>query len=84
RACRSCRQCAEEEEEEEEEEETWGFVLRNSEEPSGSMMEQLLKRELCCSTVKAVGLSGGGCISEGQSYCTDSGTVFAKINHKSQ
>lgn len=47
-------------------------------------MEQLLHRELGCSTVKAVGLSGGGCISEGQSYSTDSGTVFAKTNHKSQ
>lgn len=47
-------------------------------------MEQLLQRELGCSRVKAVGLSGGGCISEGQSYSTDSGTVFAKINHKSQ
>ncbi|MCI4391797.1 hypothetical protein PGIGA_G00138520 [Pangasianodon gigas] len=47
-------------------------------------MEQLLKRELGCSRVKAVGSSGGGCISEGQSYSTDSRTVFAKINHKSQ
>lgn len=49
------------------------------------MMEELLQRELGCSSrVKAVGLSGGGCISEGQSYSTDSGTVFAKTNHKSQ
>lgn len=47
-------------------------------------MEQVIKRELGCSTVKAVGSSGGGCISEGQSYSTDSGTVFAKFNHKSQ
>ncbi|XP_062846921.1 ketosamine-3-kinase [Trichomycterus rosablanca] len=48
------------------------------------MMEAVLKRELGCSRVKELGHSGGGCISEGQSYNTDSGTVFTKINHKSQ
>lgn len=47
-------------------------------------MEEVIKRELGYSTVKALGSSGGGCISEGQSYSTDSGTVFAKINNKSQ
>ncbi|XP_035254334.1 ketosamine-3-kinase-like isoform X1 [Anguilla anguilla] len=47
-------------------------------------MEALLKKELGTSMLKASGHSGGGCISEGQSYDTDSGRVFVKINHKSQ
>ncbi|KAJ8384709.1 hypothetical protein AAFF_G00199150 [Aldrovandia affinis] len=47
-------------------------------------MQALLKRELGTSMLKATGHSGGGCISDGQSYDTDSGRVFAKINHKSQ
>ncbi|XP_048846691.1 ketosamine-3-kinase [Brienomyrus brachyistius] len=47
-------------------------------------MEALLKKELQTSSLKATGRSGGGCISEGQSYCTDTGMVFVKINHKSQ
>lgn len=34
--------------------------------------------------LKSTGHSGGGCISEGQSYDTDSGRVFVKINHKSE
>lgn len=34
--------------------------------------------------LKSTGHSGGGCISEGQSYDTDNGRVFVKINHKSQ
>ncbi|KAG7460256.1 hypothetical protein MATL_G00219390 [Megalops atlanticus] len=47
-------------------------------------MEALLKKELGTSKLKATGHAGGGCISEGQSYDTDSGRVFVKINHKSQ
>ncbi|XDV13710.1 hypothetical protein PO909_002068 [Leuciscus waleckii] len=47
-------------------------------------METLLKRELATSVLKSTGHSGGGCISEGQSFYTDSGTVFVKINHKSE
>ncbi|KAF6093802.1 fructosamine 3 kinase related protein [Phyllostomus discolor] len=47
-------------------------------------MEQLLKRELGCSSVKATGHSGGGCISQGQSYDTDKGRVFVKVNSKSE
>ncbi|XP_076866240.1 ketosamine-3-kinase isoform X1 [Brachyhypopomus gauderio] len=47
-------------------------------------MEALLKRELGTTTLKATGHAGGGCISEGLSYDTDDGRVFAKINHKSQ
>ncbi|XP_041673004.1 ketosamine-3-kinase [Cheilinus undulatus] len=47
-------------------------------------MEAKLKKELGTSMLKATGHSGGGCISEGQSYDTDTGRVFVKINHKSQ
>lgn len=47
-------------------------------------MEAKLKRELGTSMLKATGHSGGGCISEGQSYDTDTGRVFVKINHKSE
>ena len=45
-------------------------------------MEELLKRELGCDSVKATGHSGGGCISQGQSYDTDKGRVFVKVNPK--
>ncbi|CAM5097359.1 unnamed protein product [Natator depressus] len=47
-------------------------------------MEKLLKTELKTSILKAFGSSGGGYISRGQSYETDSGQVFVKINHKPQ
>ncbi|XP_034646137.1 fructosamine-3-kinase isoform X4 [Trachemys scripta elegans] len=47
-------------------------------------MEKLLKTELKTSILKAFGSSGGGYISRGQSYKTDSGRVFVKINHKPQ
>ncbi|XP_012695195.1 ketosamine-3-kinase [Clupea harengus] len=47
-------------------------------------MEAQLKRELETSMLKATGHSGAGCISEGQSYDTDNGRVFVKINHKSE
>lgn len=47
-------------------------------------MEAKLKRELGTDMLKPTGHSGGGCISEGQSYDTDAGRVFVKINHKSQ
>ena len=43
-------------------------------------MEALLRRELATSKVIALGRSGGGCISEGQSYETDTGRVFVKHN----
>ena len=46
------------------------------------MMEALLKKELGTSTLKAFGTAGGGCISSGQSYITDSGKVFVKVNGK--
>ncbi|XP_064531778.1 fructosamine-3-kinase [Pseudopipra pipra] len=47
-------------------------------------MEKILKAELNTNILKAVGSSGGGCISQGQAYETDSGRVFVKINHKPQ
>ncbi|CAH2292054.1 ketosamine-3-kinase-like isoform X1 [Pelobates cultripes] len=47
-------------------------------------MESLLKQELGSVLIKQAGHSGGGCISQGQSYDTDKGRVFVKINHKSE
>ncbi|XP_034046921.1 ketosamine-3-kinase [Thalassophryne amazonica] len=47
-------------------------------------MEAKLKKELGTSVLKLAGHSGGGCISDGQSYDTDTGRVFVKINHKSE
>lgn len=47
-------------------------------------MEALLKRELGTVLLKSAGHSAGGCISEGQSYDTDTGRVFVKINHKEE
>ncbi|KAM8946959.1 ketosamine-3-kinase-like isoform 2-T2 [Pelodytes ibericus] len=47
-------------------------------------MESLLKKELGSSVMKQSGHSGGGCISQGQSYDTDKGRVYVKMNHKSE
>ena len=47
-------------------------------------MEAKLKKELETSMLKSSGHSGGGSISEGQTYETDAGRVFVKINHKSE
>ncbi|XP_074967804.1 fructosamine-3-kinase isoform X2 [Phalacrocorax aristotelis] len=47
-------------------------------------MEKILKTELKTSVLKAFGGSGGGYISQGQGYETDSGRIFVKINHKPQ
>lgn len=47
-------------------------------------MEAKLKKELGTTTLKPAGRAGGGCISEGQTYHTDTGKVFVKINHKSE
>ncbi|TNN71511.1 Ketosamine-3-kinase [Liparis tanakae] len=47
-------------------------------------MEAKLKKALGTAMLKSTGHSGGGCISEGQSYDTDAGRVFVKINHKSE
>ncbi|NP_001086297.1 fructosamine 3 kinase related protein S homeolog [Xenopus laevis] len=45
-------------------------------------MEALLRNELDTALLKATGHIGGGCINQGQSYDTDRGRVFVKINHK--
>lgn len=65
---------------------TWFAVhlTGNSYNSLGFNMEKILKAELKTSLLKAFGSSGGGCISQGQSYETDSGRVFVKINHKPQ
>lgn len=47
-------------------------------------MEAKIKKELGTVMLRPTGHSGGGCISEGQSYDTDGGRVFVKINHKSE
>lgn len=47
-------------------------------------MEQLLRVELRTATLRALGRSGGGCISEGHSYDTDAGPVFVKVNRRAQ
>ncbi|KAM7069597.1 fructosamine-3-kinase isoform 7-T7 [Molossus nigricans] len=47
-------------------------------------MEQLLRAELRTTTLRAFGSPGGGCISEGRAYDTDSGPVFVKVNRRAQ
>ena len=45
------------------------------------IMELFLQRELQTCTVRALGRSGGGCISDGRSYELDDGKkVFVKHN----
>ena len=44
------------------------------------LMEEFLKRELATSKLRCLGRSSGGCISDGQSYETESGRVFVKYN----
>lgn len=58
--------------------------LRRVRGPGAGDMEELLKRELGCGSVKATGHSGGGCISQGRSYDTDRGRVFVKVNPKAE
>ena len=43
-------------------------------------MEALLKETLRLDRCTAFGSGGGGCISSGQSYETDKGRIFVKIN----
>ncbi|XP_074640145.1 ketosamine-3-kinase-like [Tubulanus polymorphus] len=46
-------------------------------------MEELLKKELGCKSVKSYGRDGSGCISSGAGFMTDSeGHIFAKVNKK--
>ncbi|XP_014809529.1 PREDICTED: ketosamine-3-kinase-like isoform X2 [Calidris pugnax] len=47
-------------------------------------MEEALKRELGTAVLRPTGYSGGGCISQGQSYDTDHGRVYVKSNSKAE
>ncbi|XP_015280367.1 PREDICTED: ketosamine-3-kinase [Gekko japonicus] len=47
-------------------------------------MEAVLRRELGTSVLRPVGHSGGGCISHGESFDTDQGPVFVKINSRAE
>uniref|UniRef100_A0A8C3PN18 protein-ribulosamine 3-kinase n=1 Tax=Calidris pygmaea TaxID=425635 RepID=A0A8C3PN18_9CHAR len=47
-------------------------------------MEEALKRELGTAVLRPTGHSGGGCISQGQSYDTDHGRVYVKSNSKAE
>ncbi|NXP09349.1 KT3K kinase, partial [Thinocorus orbignyianus] len=44
----------------------------------GGTMEEALRRELGTAVLRPTGHSGGGCISQGQSYDTDRGRVYVK------
>lgn len=47
-------------------------------------LESVIKSELGLSTLKSLGLGGGGCINQGTAYDTDKyGRVFVKVNSKS-
>lgn len=47
-------------------------------------LEEILKKELQTTKCQGFkGFAGGGCISEGQSFDTDHGKVFVKVNDKS-
>lgn len=46
-------------------------------------MEKVLKDVLGATRVKSIGTTCGGCISDGQSYDTDKGKFFVKVNGKS-
>ncbi|CAI8023209.1 Ketosamine-3-kinase [Geodia barretti] len=45
-------------------------------------MEDFLRSQLSTSVLRPLGAAGGGCISDGRSYLTDSGQVFVKHNTK--
>ncbi|XP_033126776.1 ketosamine-3-kinase-like [Anneissia japonica] len=47
-------------------------------------MENILKKELGVKTVKCVGSTAGGCISDGQSFETELGKYFLKVNTQSE
>ena len=47
-------------------------------------LEEFLSSELGTRELRPLGAAGGGCISEGRSYQTDSEAVFVKHNTKSE
>uniref|UniRef100_A0ACB8EKH0 Fructosamine 3 kinase n=1 Tax=Sphaerodactylus townsendi TaxID=933632 RepID=A0ACB8EKH0_9SAUR len=47
-------------------------------------MEAILRRELGTSVLRPTGHSGGGCISHGESFHTDQGHVYVKVNSRAE
>ncbi|XP_072163770.1 ketosamine-3-kinase-like isoform X1 [Diadema setosum] len=47
-------------------------------------MEKLIKEAVNASRIKRFGGGGGGCISDGQSYDTDKGKYFVKVNGRGE
>ena len=47
-----------------------------------SKLEEILQKELKTTKLKHLGFANGGCISEGQSYLTENGRIFVKVNEK--
>lgn len=45
-------------------------------------MEAQIKKILGTTKFKPTGQCGGGCINQGESYDTDNGRVFVKLNFK--
>lgn len=46
-------------------------------------LEEILKKELHTTKCQGLGFASGGCINEGQSFDTDHGKIFVKVNDKS-
>ena len=49
-----------------------------------SKLEEILQKELNTTKLKPLGFATGGCINEGQSYLTENGKIFVKVNEKSE
>ncbi|XP_067033237.1 ketosamine-3-kinase-like isoform X1 [Acropora muricata] len=49
-----------------------------------SKLEEILQEELGTTKCKSLGFASGGCINEGQSFDTDQGKIFVKLNEKSE
>ena len=63
---------------------------QNSEGASGAQtdmaagLETFLKTNLQTKSLRSLGRSSGGCINDAESYVTDDGNVFVKINTKDE
>ncbi|XP_073257704.1 ketosamine-3-kinase-like [Porites lutea] len=49
-----------------------------------SKLEEILQKELNTTKLKPLRFATGGCINEGQSYLTENGKIFVKVNEKSE
>ena len=49
-----------------------------------SKLEEILQKELNTTKLEPLGFATGGCINEGQSYLTENGKIFVKVNEKSE